>query len=89
MGAGASGTVFGVIDALLWAVIRNRGRLKDITGRQLLIMTGISLYYGFTSTSIDNAAHIGGFIIGFLLSILLYRKPEKRSRIDELYRREF
>ena len=89
VGAGASGAVFGVIGALLWAVIRNRGRLEDITGRQLLIMTGISLYYGFTSTGIDNAAHIGGFIIGFLLSILLYRKPAKRSRIDELYGREF
>ncbi len=32
---------------------------------------------GFTSTGIDNWAHIGGAAGGFILSILLYRKPQE------------
>ena len=31
-----------------------------------------SLYHGFQSGTTDNAAHIGGCIAGFILSMLLY-----------------
>ena len=34
----------------------------------------LSLYYGFTSSGVDNLAHIGGLITGFVLGILLYWK---------------
>ena len=40
----------------------------------------LSLYYGFTSTGVDNMAHIGGVLSGFLLSILLYWKRNRKSR---------
>lgn len=76
--AGASGAIFGVVGGLLWAVIRNRGKLEDLTTGKMLLLLGLTLYFGFTSTGVDNAAHVGGAIIGFLLSIVMYRKRPKR-----------
>lgn len=78
--AGASGAVFGIIGALLWVAIKNRGRFENLTTRGLLIMIILCLYYGFTSTGVDNWGHIGGLITGFVLSILLYRKKIKKKR---------
>ena len=72
--AGASGAVYGVIGALLYVVIRNKGRVKDLTIGRFLFMLVLSLYHGFTATGVDNFAHIGGLISGFLLCIVLYRK---------------
>ena len=63
--AGASGAIFGVIGGLLYVVIRNRGRLEDLSTRQLALFVACSLYFGFTSTGIDNAAHVGGLVLGF------------------------
>ena len=37
-------------------------------------MVLFSLYVGFTSVGVDNAAHIGGLVCGFLAAVLLYRK---------------
>ena len=54
--------------------MRNRGRIGDISGRGIVFMIILSLYYGFTSSGVDNLAHIGGLITGFVLGILLYWK---------------
>lgn len=71
---GASGAIFGVVGALIYIVIRNKGRLEDLTTRQLVFMAILSLYHGFTATGVDNFAHIGGLVCGFLLAVLLYWK---------------
>lgn len=78
--AGASGAVFGVIGALLYLVIHHKGRFYNITLPKLLLMIGYSIFSGLTSAGIDNAAHLGGLITGFLLAVLLYRKKG-----DQLY----
>ena len=77
VGAGASGAIFGVVGGLVYAVGVNRGRLEDLTSRQLGVMILLTLYHGFASMNIDNAAHIGGLAAGILLGILLYRKPRR------------
>lgn len=77
--AGASGAIFGVIGGLLFAVIVNRGRLEDLNARQLVIMIVCSLYFGFTSSGVDNIAHLSGLIIGFVLALILYRWPDNRD----------
>lgn len=41
-------------------------------------MAGLSLYYGFTAQGVDNAAHIGGLISGFLLAVLTYWKHKPK-----------
>ena len=77
--AGASGAIFGVIGGLLYVEIRNRGRLEDLSTRQLALFVACSLYFGFTSTGIDNAAHVGGLVLGFLLAAIFYRNPGRRE----------
>lgn len=74
--AGASGAIFGVIGGLLYAVVINHGRLEDLSTRQLTVMILCSLYFGFTSTGVDNVAHVAGLIIGIVMAALLYRKPK-------------
>ena len=72
--AGASGAIFGIIGALLWIVIVHKGRYKTLTGKGLLIMIALCLYYGISSGGVDNWGHIGGLLGGFVLGLLLYRK---------------
>ena len=79
--AGASGAVFGIIGALLYVVIRNKGQIGTISGRGLVFMVILSLYYGFTSSGVDNLAHIGGLIVGFVLGVLLYWKRNRKRRM--------
>lgn len=76
--AGASGAVFGVVGALLVIVVRNRGRLEDLSTRQLGLFIAFSIYHGVTSAGIDNIAHVAGLIIGIFLGILLYRRRRQR-----------
>lgn len=80
--AGASGAIFGIIGALLYVAIRNRGRIGEISGRGLVAMVVLTLYYGFTSGGVDNMAHIGGLAAGFLSGVLLYRKRNDKYSPD-------
>ena len=72
--AGASGAIFAVIGALIWIVLRNKGKLEGYSSQRLILMAGLSVVNGLTETGIDNWAHIGGLAGGFLLAVLLYRK---------------
>lgn len=75
--AGASGAVFGLMGALLYVVIANRGQLGRLSGRGMLVMVALSLYFGLTSSGVDNMAHIGGLAGGFLMAVILYRKKSE------------
>lgn len=77
--AGASSAIFGIIGALLWIVIRHKGHYETLTGKGLVFMIAISLYYGVRTGGIDNWGHIGGLIMGFLLSMVFYRKKPKAT----------
>ena len=74
--AGASGAIFGVVGGLLYVVTINKGRLEDLNTRQLVVMIFFSLYLGYTSTGVDNIAHLSGLVIGIILAIILYRRPK-------------
>ena len=78
--AGASGAIFAMIGALLWLVIRNKGKLEDMTTLRMCVLITYALYNGITSENVDMAAHIFGLFGGFLAAVLLYRKND-RSRI--------
>jgi rhomboid protease GluP len=78
--AGASGAIFGIVGALCWIVILHKGRFKSLTGRGLLIMIALCLYYGLTTKDVDNWGHIGGLLMGFVMAIILYRR--KRQSVD-------
>ena len=75
LSAGASGVVFAVLGGLIWVLIRNRGRFEEFRIRNLLFFSGIMLLSGFFTEGVDNAAHAGGLLVGFLLAVVLYRRP--------------
>lgn len=77
--AGASGAIFAVVGALLWIVIRNGGRLKGYSSQRLFLMAAFTIVNGLTTTGVDNMAHIGGLVAGFLLGMLLYRKKAEED----------
>lgn len=81
--AGASGAIFAVIGALIYVVIVNRGSVDGFTGKRLILMAALTLLEGFTSTGVDNAAHVGGFLSGLLLAALLYRRPHRENRVSQ------
>lgn len=72
--AGASGAIFAISGGLLWAALRNRGRIGSLNIRQILIFTCLSMAYGLTGADVDNVVHAAGFVSGFFLSMVLYRK---------------
>lgn len=78
--AGASGAIFGVIGALLYIVIRNRGRLEELTTRRVLFLLALSIYQGFQTVETNNVAHISGMLLGFLGAVILYRKKKDFSQ---------
>lgn len=84
VGAGASGSIFGVIGGLFYVVAINRGKLEDLNSMQLGIMIIISLYAGFTSRGVDNVAHVAGLVIGIILAAVLYRKPKREYSYWEM-----
>ncbi len=79
LSCGASGAIFGVIGALVYIVWSNNGKLEDLSVGRLLLFVGFSFYSGFTSTGVDNAAHVGGFVAGLILAKILYRAPEQKN----------
>lgn len=85
---GASGAVFGVEGALLLLVILHRGKLESVTLGRLAFVIAFSLYCGFTSSDVNNAAHIGGVLMGFALAAVFqmlrpYIRTGKDRDFDE------
>ena len=72
--AGASGAVMGIGSALtvlsLFPMLPKQRFILD--KKTLLMIMGINLLIGFTIAGINNAAHIGGMLMGALLTIIWY-----------------
>lgn len=83
--AGASGAVFAVMGAMIYIVIRNKGKLEDLSVRQILVMAAFSLYFGFASSGVDNAAHLGGLISGMVLAVFCYHPKKNKISQDSGY----
>ncbi len=66
LGAGASGAIFGLLGALLYFGLQKPALFRAYFGANVLVMIFINLVYGFSRSGIDNSAHIGGLIGGFL-----------------------
>ena len=64
---GASGAVFGMDGLLLALVFLSPRKISAVSPTRVVIMIALSLYNGFASTNIDNAAHVGGLVAGFVL----------------------
>lgn len=81
---GASGAVFGVEGAVLMLVILYHGKLEYMTIGRLMFAIAFSLYCGFTSTNVNNAAHVGGVLMGFaLMAVIALLCPRIRAGKDK------
>jgi rhomboid protease GluP len=68
--AGASGAVFGVTGALLALALLSRHReLGKILFEALMPFVAATLVLGYLVRMVDNSAHIGGLVFGFLLGL--------------------
>lgn len=80
--AGASGAIFGIIGALFYIAVRNRGRIGNVSGKGLLFLVVLTLYHGMTSGGINNGAHLGGLIAGAWLAVLLYHRKKAKEAVS-------
>lgn len=75
--AGASGAVFGVAGGLVAFWYFGKVALpRSIIKRDLvsiLTFVGYNLAFGFSKEGVDNAAHLGGLLVGLALGALLLR----------------
>ena len=67
--AGASGAIFGLLGALLYFGYYYRTYLGATLTRSIIPVIVLNLIIGFTSSGIDNAAHIGGLVGGILIAM--------------------
>jgi rhomboid protease GluP len=62
---GASGAIFGLLGGVFgYSVRRGTFSWQNPLIRQLLILTALNLYIGFSVPNISNTAHIGGLVGG-------------------------
>ena len=76
--AGASGAIFGLLGVLVVIAFYNKGRVKDLSLMNMLILFILTLVDGLMSEGIDNVAHAAGFMAGIVL-LLVNQKVVKNS----------
>ena len=64
--AGASGAIFGLMGALLYFGYNYRVTLNNSVNKQIIPIILINLVFGFLTPGINNFAHIGGLLGGYL-----------------------
>ena len=69
---GASGAIFGLLGGVFgFAIRRGTFSTRDPVIGQLLVLTGINLFLGFSIPNVSNAAHLGGLAGGLVYGFLL------------------
>lgn len=81
---GASGAIFGLMGALLYFGYHYRLYLNDAIKTQIIPVILFNLIIGFMMPGIDNGAHIGGLIGGYLatMAIGIKNMSEKKDMIN-------
>ena len=76
---GASGAIFGLDGVLLAMVLFFNGQMENVTPVRVVLMIVYSLYSGFTGANVDNAAHVGGLLTGFLAGVVMCVIERRRT----------
>jgi membrane associated rhomboid family serine protease len=80
---GASGAIFGLFGATLGLLLTNaysRSNKKQILS-SIAIFVGINLVWGL-SGGVDNAAHTGGLLSGFLIGFFIYIFTKDKGKFE-------
>lgn len=81
--AGASGAIFGLMGAILYFGYYYRTYLGSTLTRSIIPVIVLNLIIGFTTSGIDNAAHIGGLIGGILIAMAV-GVPDKSKKSNKI-----
>ena len=73
--AGASGAIFGLLGALLYFGRKRPGVFRRGFTANLITILLINLFIGFSNPGIDNFAHMGGLVGGYISAWLLLKRP--------------
>ena len=81
---GASGAIFGLLGSMLYFGYHYRLYLGNALYNQIIPLIALNLILGFMLTGIDNAAHIGGLIGGYLatMAVGINGKSTKSDQIN-------
>ncbi|WP_183040885.1 rhomboid family intramembrane serine protease [Salipaludibacillus neizhouensis] len=77
--AGASGAIFGCFGALLYFGVNHKRLFFRTMGMNVIVILIINLGFGFLVPMVDNGAHIGGLIGGFLASAIVGLPKHKKN----------
>lgn len=80
---GASGAIFGLLGSMLYFGYHYRLYLGNVLKVQIIPLIIMNLFLGFMLTGIDNAAHIGGLIGGYLATMAVGIKG-KTNKTDQI-----
>lgn len=82
--AGASGAIFGLLGVLVAIAVRNKGRVKDLTVFNMLLLMVLTVINGQFTEGIDNVAHIAGFVAGVIAGVVLILTNQKVVKTTRL-----
>lgn len=74
--AGASGSLFGLLGAFLYLIHRHKEMITPAGRRSLLQLLGVNLLLTLAVPTISVTAHLGGLVMGYLLSYLFVKIPK-------------
>lgn len=82
---GASGSVFGLLGALIYYGRSRGGSFGQMIYRQLIIWAVIGFVFGLVYPGINNYAHFGGFVGGYLgANVLGYQERKSETYYHRL-----
>lgn len=84
LSVGASGAIFGLLGSMLYFGYHYRLYLGTVIKTQIIPIILLNLFLGFSLSGIDNAAHIGGLIGGYLatMAVGITGKSSKSDQIN-------
>jgi len=85
LSVGASGSLFGLMGALLYVIRKDRRIFRSSFGINVVTNIAINLAYGFINRGqIDNFAHIGGLVGGYIVARMTGIAWEKKSMRERI-----
>ncbi len=83
---GASGAIFGLLGAIIAFFVAHRrsmppGEFSSVMKR-IGVVLAINLYLGFSIARVDNSAHLGGLLAGFVSGFAAWRAPRTPATLD-------
>lgn len=76
---GASGSIFGLLGAMIAHSRRRHSTLGSAVSRQMIQWAVMLFIFGFVMRGVNNLAHLGGFATGYLLGRALPGAAERRE----------